>query len=324
MLSSPSSCSFSSPPILRSSWARGVLHKIEHDRCLAKIDRSRWYRLSRSNLLHEEFKEKFQQFDEDEETKDFLQQSKAKSESIPKQIVQSLLLSLFTLFITRTSGKMKLSSSNCSTSVLLANGLLHRGRMFVFSTPQFRTLIDFDETNSSTKRNSLLDIGAADGSVTDRMSTLFEQTFVTEMSPTMRWRLANKGYTVLDVDHWPNRTFDVITCLNVLDRCEKPLSLLEKIRRHLHPQHGRLVISLVLPVKQYFEYNDDHRPDESLHLHGDYPEEQINDLLSRIFRPLGFALKKFTRLPYLCEGDLERSYYFLFDYLFVFEMTPMS
>lgn len=195
--------------------------------------------------------------------------------------------------------------------------------MFVFSTSQFRTLIDFDEKISS-KRKTLLDIGAADGSVTDRMSNLFENVYVTEMSSTMRWRLKNKGFTVLDVDHWANKTFDVITCLNVLDRCRKPLSLLKKIREHLHPEHGRLVIGLVLPVKQYFEYNDNHRPDESLRIHGDYPEEQINDLLTRIFRPLGFQLKKFTRLPYLCEGDLERSYYFLFDYLFVFEMTSKS
>ena len=105
---------------------------------------------------------------------------------------------------------------------------------------------------------------------------------------------------------------------------KKPLSLLKKIREHLHPEHGRLVIGLVLPVKQYFEYNDNHRPDESLHIHGDSPEKQINDLLTNIFRPLAFQLKKFTRLPYLCEGDLERSYYFLFDYLFVFEMTSKS
>lgn len=97
-----------SPWTLRSSWARGILNKIENDRCLAKIDRTRWYRLSRSNLLDDEFESKFVQFDEDEETKRFLKRSKDKSENVPIQIVQSFLLSFLTLFMTRTSGTNEL------------------------------------------------------------------------------------------------------------------------------------------------------------------------------------------------------------------------
>ena len=197
-----------------------------------------------------------------------------------------------------------------------ANGLLGRGQMFVYSSSQFQTLLDFESPLST-----LLDIGAADGSVTKRMSSLFKKVYVTELSPTMQWRLATLGYTVLDSNHWGDLKFDVITCLNVLDRCEKPLTLLKQIHNHLTPQTGRLILSLVLPFKPYFEYNKNHRPNEFLQIHGHTPEEQINDLISNIFQPLGFQLKKLTRLPYLSEGDIERSYYFLFDYLFVFEMS---
>jgi hypothetical protein len=203
---------------------------------------------------------------------------------------------------------------------LLANGLIGRGRMFVYSTNQFKTLLDLESQNESPF-TTLLDIGAGDGSVTERMSSLFKNVYVTELSPTMQWRLSTYGYTVLDTDHWGNVTFDVITCLNVLDRCEKPLTLLKQIRNYLNPENGRLIISLVLPFKPYFEYNHHHHPNESLEIEGDLPEEQINSLLLKIFQPMGFQLKKFTRLPYLCEGDIERSYYFLFDYLFVFEMS---
>ena len=203
---------------------------------------------------------------------------------------------------------------------ILANGLLGRGRMFVYSTPQFRTLLDLDARKPSPL-TSLLDIGAGDGSVTERMAGLFEQVYVTEMSPTMRWRLGSKGYSVLDTDQWGNSTFDVITCLNVLDRCERPLSLLTKLRDHLNPQQGRLIISLVLPLKQYFEYTNHHRPNESIAIDGSLPEEQIHSLVTSIFQPLGFHLRKLTRLPYLCEGDIERSYYFLSDYLFVLELS---
>lgn len=223
---------------------------------------------------------------------------------------------------------IKLSGTGIGTSfvflllLVLVNGLLGRGQMFVYSSSQFRTLLDINPTQQSPL-TSLLDIGAGDGSVTDRMSKVFKNIFVTEMSPTMRWRLSRKGYTVLDTNDWGNRSFDVITCLNVLDRCEKPISLLKQIRRHLNPEHGRLIVSLVLPLNQYFEYNSDHYPDEFLRLDSDQIEEQINQLSSRIFQSLGYRLKKFTRLPYLCEGDLERSYYFLFDYLFVFDIDRL-
>ena len=117
MISSSQHCSsYSFPSVspwtLRSSWARGILNKIEHDRCLAKIDRTRWYRLSRSNLLDDEFQSKFVQFDEDEETQRFLERSKEKSENILLQIVQSFLLSFLTLFMTRTSGTTKLDEKH--------------------------------------------------------------------------------------------------------------------------------------------------------------------------------------------------------------------
>ena len=192
--------------------------------------------------------------------------------------------------------------------------------MFVYSTSQFKTLLDF-ESDKESPYTSLLDIGAGDGSITERMSSLFKKVYVTELSPAMQWRLSTYGYTVLDTNNWGNIKFDVITCLNVLDRCEKPLTLLKQIHQYLNPQHGRLILSIVLPFKPYFEYNYNHLPNETLPIEGDLVEEQINSLLKNIFQPLGFNLKKFTRLPYLCEGDIEKSYYFLFDYLFVFELS---
>jgi cyclopropane fatty-acyl-phospholipid synthase-like methyltransferase len=191
--------------------------------------------------------------------------------------------------------------------------------MFVYSTAQFKTLLDIDQ-NQQSKLSSLLDIGAGDGSVTQRMASLFEKVYTTEMSSIMQWRLSTYGYTILDTDHWGYLKFDVITCLNVLDRCEKPLSLLKKIRQHLDPDHGRAVITLVLPFKPYFEYNNNHHPDESIQIKGRLPEEQINEFIVNVFQPLGFRVKKLSRLPYLCEGDMERSYYFLSDYIFVLEV----
>lgn len=190
--------------------------------------------------------------------------------------------------------------------------------MFVYSTEQFKTLLDIP-INQTAQLTSLLDIGAGDGSVTQRMAGLFENVYTTEMSSIMQWRLSNYGYKVLDINEWGDLKFNVITCLNVLDRCEKPLSLLKKIRERLNSDFGRVIISLVLPFKPYIEYNNDHHPDEFIHINGRLPEEQINEFTLNVFQPLGFRLKKLTRVPYLCEGDMERSYYFLSDYIFVLE-----
>ncbi|CAF1453517.1 unnamed protein product [Adineta steineri] len=296
-------CEKSSYLPVRSHWARAVLSKIDNDQHLENIDRRIWYRLTHSDRLREEYSALFQELHEDEETTAFLEESQAKSDNIPVQVLHSLASTVLTVFIARTS----------------ANGLIGRGRMFVYSTAQFKKLLDIND-NEQSQMSSLLDIGAGDGSVTQRMASLFEKVYTTEMSSIMQWRLSYNGYTVLDTDQWGDLKFDVITCLNVLDRCEKPLTLLKKIREHLNPDNGRVIITLVLPFKPYTEYNDDHHPDESIHIKTRLPEEQINEFISNVFQPLGFRLRKLSRLPYLCEGDMERSYYFLSDYIFVLDI----
>lgn len=90
---------------VRSTWARAVLNKIENDRCLKNIDRTQWYRLSNEDLLLEKYQERFYEFYEDQETTAFIKESERKSDIIPLQVIQSLLTSLLTIFITRTSGK---------------------------------------------------------------------------------------------------------------------------------------------------------------------------------------------------------------------------
>ena len=46
-------------------------------------------------------------------------------------------------------------------------------------------------------------------------------------------------------------------------------------------------------------------------------EEQIASFERDVFKPFGFTVERFTKLPYLCEGDLERSFYILSDIVFV-------
>ena len=61
---------------------------------------------------------------------------------------------------------------------------------------------------------------------------------------------------VLEVDSWDdgNITYDVISCLNLLDRCDKPVSMLHAMRRVLRPGTGRVLVALVIPFKPYVEF----------------------------------------------------------------------
>lgn len=148
--------------------------------------------------------------------------------------------------------------------------------------------------------------------------------------------------------------YDAIACLNLLDRCDTPISLLKQIKAALKP-NGLLIVALVLPFKPFVEYNKDSKPAEELFslknnnlINASKNETacdqdpvtreslllkksiytgrmlnkinfQIDFLCENVLEPLGFDLLKFTRLPYLCEGNMEQSFYYLHDYVFIFK-----
>lgn len=49
-----------------------------------------------------------------------------------------------------------------------------------------------------------------------------------------------------------NPGYDVISCLNVVDRCERPISLLHLLYQNLRPG-GILLLALVLPYEPFVE-----------------------------------------------------------------------
>ncbi|NXS93967.1 METL9 protein, partial [Jacana jacana] len=62
-------------------------------------------------------------------------------------------------------------------------------------------------------------------------------------------------FRVLGINEWQNVGFqyDVISCLNLLDRCDQPLTVLKDIRSVLEPTRGRVILALVLPFHPYVE-----------------------------------------------------------------------
>lgn len=126
----------------------------------------------------------------------------------------------------------------------------------------------------------------------------------------------------MDVEKWHENAgpFNVILALNLLDRCDKPNTLLRQLKSSLAPG-GRLIIALVLPFSPYVEVGGrvDHKPSEYLPIKGSGIDGQIASLIDRVFSPLGLNCLAWSKLPYLCEGDLAQAYYFLNDYIFVLE-----
>lgn len=60
-------------------------------------------------------------------------------------------------------------------------------------------------------------------------------------------------FRTLDIDTWHlDRKYDVISCLNLIDRCDTPLELMHQMRDTLAPE-GRVLLAVVLPFSAYVE-----------------------------------------------------------------------
>lgn len=288
---------------VRSRTGRLLLERLAFDENQEQeIDKKTWYRCEN---LSDELQSKFVESTLDEETEAFLNNCHQKADAVFSQIGHLLFKGFFGFFMSATT----------------ANGILDRGSMFVFSNAQFQTIMSVDE---SWKTGTLLDLGAGDGKVTSVIKHHFDEVYVTEQSPSMRWRLSGRGFKLLDESEWMNVDFkfDVISCLNLLDRCDKPLTLLRDIKQTLCPVTGRLIVAVVLPFKPCVESGAKMvQPSEFMTVNGNSWEEQVHSLIKDVFEPLGFTVELFTRVPYLCEGDLYQDFYVLDDALFVLKTT---
>jgi SAM-dependent methyltransferase len=146
------------------------------------------------------------------------------------------------------------------------NALLGRGQMFVLSTEQAKDLLHINN-----RGGSLLDIGAGDGGVTARLSPLFSHVTCTEVSAPMCRRLKARSGVVNEVYKTDtlsasqgspfnkDNSFDVVSILNVIDRCDNPSTLLRDACRLVKKETGRVLLAVVLPFSEFVEVNADRR-----------------------------------------------------------------
>jgi SAM-dependent methyltransferase len=277
-----------------------LMSKMEADRELEQMDRTVWYTVDRTDMAPE-VAAKFRQLGEDEETAAFIRHSFEQSDWLFTQLYYNLAKSLLGWFY-------------CQTDI---NGILGRGSMFVFSREQILQLTGFPSSPDSC----LLDLGAGDGRPTAALAGFFQRTFVTEMSGPMRRLCAARGFTVLELDAWAREpaVYDVISALNLFDRCDKPLSILKDVHYSLKPG-GLLVVALVLPFRPYVESVPSHKPSEAMIVSKGTFKHEVETAVAA-FAAAGFTLERWSRVPDLCEGDLRKPIYQLDNGLFVFRRT---
>ena len=196
-----------------------------------------------------------------------------------------------------------------------ANGLLDMYPLFLGSTEHWQTLLG----KGAVPR--LLDVGAGSGKVTRTLLPCAQQVTATELSAPMARSLRRAGIECHELDlaeqPLPGRSFELVSCLNVLDRTARPRRLLERLVALLEPG-GRLLIALALPYRPFY-YVGASTPDPLERLSCDAPswEGALNRLIEEELEPLGLELLSLSRAPYLSFGDAARGLYELDDAILV-------
>lgn len=231
------------------------------------------------------------------------------------------------------------------------------------SAEERRLLVDLKQ------RARAFDIGSGDGDgPTSVLAQFFASVAVSEDNAMMRLRLM-KTYGVANVYNSEQCTallrggaaatassaaaFDVISLFNVLDRCDKPLSLLRDIHAYMTAVDEQkrkeretttkkkkeksqtaassldkclFVVATVLPWCPFVEDGTKQRkPSEGLEemqgaTCGDGASfERSLERLLRVFERVGFRLRCWTRLPYLSPGDDFIAYFALDDSVMILE-----
>lgn len=189
-----------------------------------------------------------------------------------------------------------------------ASAWLDAYRLVLLDTAGWRVLV------GDARLGSLLDVGAGTGDVHVELARLFERAVATEISKGAIQRARARGIRAVEIDlarePWPLRErFDVVSLLNVLDRTDRPLSLLDRCVSLL-AEEGRLVVAVPLPLRAHVERpGGTADPDEWLGVEGSDFDAALASLVERVLAPRNLEVVRWTRAIYASSGDPRRPRY---------------
>jgi SAM-dependent methyltransferase len=202
-----------------------------------------------------------------------------------------------------------------------ANALLGAYPTHLLGREQWGALFE----RAGVRHGRFLDIGAGSGDVTLQVAPWFGEVHTTEVARAAARRLRRRGLAsdVRDVTHAgaPAPPYDAVGLLNVLDRCNRPRTLLSRACEALRPG-GHLLLSLVLPYRPVV-YAGPYvlSPEEELAADGPSWEAAAARLTQEELEPRGLSVRALTRVPYCVGGDAARALYVLDAGVWVAERT---
>lgn len=239
-----------------------------------------------------------------------------------------------------------------------ANGIAGVGNMFVVSSEEVRQLVAKAWTNRSSRGQSLLDIGANNGAVTaavaEGLDILPTHIVAVEVSLPMVFKLRQRGYRV--VQDWlelasEHNEYDVVLCLNIIDRIDDPVGLLDFVHRSTK-RDGLVILAIVLPLCDgietcgvqdgrlrkplkplpdmedakcsdgRFEYKNGSFFEGQSDAVGTTFEHSFEQFATVVLPKAGFEIVNFTKVPYLCCGDLNVDLMVLPNAVFALKPVP--
>ncbi|KNC46598.1 DORA reverse strand protein 1 [Thecamonas trahens ATCC 50062] len=190
---------------------------------------------------------------------------------------------------------------------------------------------------------TLLDVGAGTGSVTEQLAPFVDTVVATETAIVNVWCLRSRGFAAVTSGVLeeaglaealvsagaaaPRRGeplhFDVVSCFNVLDRCDTPQTLLDDMVALVEPESGRLILSIVLPYHPSVEVGSRwERPSQFVQapLGDDAPfEAWVVWFTATFLHPAGLRVLSWSRVPYISPGNTRHAFFVLYNALFVCE-----
>jgi SAM-dependent methyltransferase len=188
-----------------------------------------------------------------------------------------------------------------------ANGILGTHDMHLLGAGAWRTMLERAGW-VPPEGARLLDVGAGDGQVTAPLARLFAEVVTTEVSPPMVRRLRARGYRCHAVDlahtNLPEEDpFHAVALLNVLDRTDRPLSLLARAR-NLVARDGCVLLAAPFPLSPHVHVGPRTvDPDEPLPHEKRSWEAAVAAFVRDAVEPAGLEVRALARVPYLCRGD---------------------